>query len=117
MIGKWDSDGFEHIRYCDLIDSQRWDPTTNHYFKYLDDLGLSDFYEEGTVKAGQEYANDGSGSAQLPYEHSIERFTGRETVSFLENRDESRPFFIHMSFQRPHAPIAPAVEHFDKSLV
>jgi arylsulfatase A-like enzyme len=113
MVGKWDSDGFEHIRYCDLIDSDRGDPTTTHYFKYLDDLGLADLYEEGTPKSGQEYTLDGSAPARLPYEHSIERFTGRETIRFIENRDESRPFFIKMSFQRPHGPIAPSKEHFD----
>ena len=31
----------------------------------------------------------------------------------MKERDDERPFFLHMSFQRPHAPIAPAVEHFD----
>ena len=60
-----------------------------------------------------EYTLDGSGPARLPYEHSNERYTGRETLRFLDERDDSRPFFIHMSFQRPHAPIAPAAEHFD----
>ena len=113
MVGKWDRDGFEHIRYCDLIDSDRRDPLTNHYFKYLYDRGLADMYEEGTPKDGQEYTMDGSGPAKLPYEHSIERFTGNESLAFLEGRDRRRPFFLQMSFQRPHAPIAPSAEHFD----
>jgi len=112
MVRRWDEDGFEAIRYTDLADALRDDPRTNHYFKYLDDLGLADLYEEGTQKPGQEYTLDGSGPAQLPYEHSIEAFTGDETMAFLESRDTSRPFFVHMTFQRPHAPIAPAEEHF-----
>ena len=85
---------------------------TNHYFRYLAERGLADRYEEGSEKPGQEYTMDGSGTARLPYEHSIERFTGNESLVFLEGRDRSRPFFLQMSFQRPHAPIAPSAEHF-----
>ncbi|MFW5788086.1 MAG: sulfatase, partial [Halanaerobiales bacterium] len=113
LVRKWVDNAFETYRYTDLCDANRNDPTTNHYFKYLKERGLADYYEEGSPKPGQEYTMDGSAPAKLPYEHSIERFTGRETLKFLENRDESRPFFIHMSFQRPHAPIAPAEEYFD----
>jgi arylsulfatase A-like enzyme len=112
MIRRWDEDGFERIRYTDLTDALHDDPLTCHYFKYLDDLGLADFYEEGNPRPGMEHTLDGSGPAQLPYEHSIEHYTGEETLSFLKERDESRPFFVQMSFQRPHAPIAPAAEHF-----
>ncbi len=113
MVRRWDADGFEHIRYTDLCDALRTRPETTHYFQYLTDRGLADGYEEGSAKPGQEYMDDGSGPSRLPYEHSIERYTGRETLKFLENRDESRPFFLHMSFQRPHAPIAPAREFYD----
>ena len=56
---------------------------------------------------------DGSAPAKLPYEHSIEHYTGNESLGFLKERDDERPFFLKMSFQRPHAPIAPAEEHFD----
>ncbi|NQU45225.1 sulfatase-like hydrolase/transferase [bacterium] len=113
MIRKWDEDGFEVIRYTDLCDCKVGDPTTTHYFKCLEERGLADFYEEGSIKPGMEYTIDGSGPARLPYEHSIEHYTGEETLKFLESRDVSRPFFVHMTFQRPHAPIAPAPEFFD----
>lgn len=113
MVRKWDEDGFEIVRYTDLCDATANLPESCHYFQYLDKIGLSDFYEEGTPKRGQEGTLDGSSPAYLPYEHSIEHFTGNETLKFLEKRDTTRPFFIHMSFQRPHAPIAPAHEYFD----
>jgi choline-sulfatase/uncharacterized sulfatase len=112
MIRKWDSDGFEHIRYTDLADAADNDPTTTHYFKYLVDQGLADQYEEGSPKSGQ-ITLDGSQPASLPYEHSIEHFTGEESLKFLKNRDNERPFFLKMSFQRPHDPITPALEDFD----
>lgn len=113
MIRRWDEDAFERIRYTDLCDSIRNDPRTTHYFQYLVDNGLGNLYEEGSPAEDMMHTMDGSGPAQLPYEHSIEHYTGNETLKFLEERDESRPFYIHMSFQRPHAPIAPAEEYFN----
>jgi len=113
MVRRWDADGFEYVQYTDLCDADPRDPLGHHYFSYLHERGLADLYEEGTPKPGQQTTMDGSAPAKLPYEHSIEAFTGERTLDFLQGRDPDRPFFIHMSFQRPHAPIAPAREHFD----
>jgi len=113
MVRRWDEDGFERIRYTDMTDALHDDPMTLHYFRYLVDKGLADYYEDGALRPGQEHTLDGSGPAGLPYEHSIERFTGEETLRFLRERDRDRPFFAHMTFQRPHAPIAPPKEYFD----
>ncbi len=112
MVRKWDQDGFEHIRYTDLCDSLFTDPLETHYFRYLVDKGLGDLYEEGSPAKGDPGPLDGSRPAHLPYEHTIERFTGRESLAFLRNRDTERPFFLQMSFQRPHDPITPSEEHF-----
>ena len=112
-VRRWDSDGFETVRYTDLCDATQTDPRQTHYFQYLLDHDLADLYEDGVAREASSGWLDGSAPAKLPYEHSIERFTGDQTVRFLENRDPRRPFFVHMSFQRPHAPITPAVEHFD----
>lgn len=112
MITGWDAEGFEYIRYTDLGDADDNDPHTCHYFQYLVDNGLGDNYEEGTPKENQPTL-DGSTPASLPYEHSIEHYTGNKSLEFLENRDEHRPFFLKMSFQRPHDPITPAPEDFD----
>ncbi|MDA3962609.1 MAG: sulfatase-like hydrolase/transferase [Planctomycetota bacterium] len=111
----WVEDGFEFIRYTDLCDADPRDPTTCHYFQYLCERGLDGYYEEGYARPGTVGENDGSGPADLPYEHSIERYTGDETLRFLrDGRDDERPFFIKMSFQRPHAPMRPAREYYDK---
>ncbi|MFH1928293.1 MAG: sulfatase-like hydrolase/transferase [Chloroflexota bacterium] len=116
MVRRWDADGFEVIRYCDLNDALRGDPFTCHYFRYLDDRGLADYYEGGSggmSKKGQESFVDGATPSVLPYEHSVEHWTGNETLEFLRSRDTSRPFFVTMSFERPHAPILPAPEFFN----
>jgi len=114
MIGQWNEEAFEHIRYCDLCDARHTDPTTCHYFAYLVENGLAELYEDGSPGPELAHTLDGSGPARLPYEHSLEHWTGNETLAFLESRDRRRPFFCDMSFERPHAPIAPAKEHWDR---
>ncbi|NOZ21511.1 MAG: sulfatase-like hydrolase/transferase [Planctomycetes bacterium] len=111
MIKKWDEEAFEHIRYCDLADTERVNPLSNHYYKYLVDHGLADQYEDGTLPKEHPYHKQRYATAQLPYEHSLEHWTGEETIQFLEQRDARRPFFIHMSFERPHPNWMPAAEH------
>jgi choline-sulfatase len=110
----WNEEGFERLRYTDLCDALPADPTTTHYFQYLDERGLAGWYEEGTARPESPGHNDGSVPADLPYEHSIERYTGNETLCFLQDGlDDARPFFIQMTFQRPHGPIRPARQYFD----
>jgi arylsulfatase len=112
---QWIEDGFEFIRYTDLCDADPADPETCHYFRHLCELGLEGWYEEGSPRPGSVGENDGSAPADLPYAHSIERFTGDETLRFLRaGAGDHRPFFVTMSFQRPHAPMRPAPEHFDR---
>ncbi|WP_164821605.1 sulfatase family protein [Paenibacillus koleovorans] len=104
MVGAWDREGFEHIRYCDLCDCDRNDPMQNHYFRYLHELGLTDAYDLGTLKAEHPGARVRAFDSLIPDAHSLETWTGNETLQFLRERDERRPFFVHMSFQRPHEP-------------
>ncbi len=113
MVKNWDEEAYEHIRYCDLCDAVRKDPRQNHYFKYLIDHGLADRYEDGALPRSHPAIAQGHGVAGLPYRHTIEHWTGEETLAFLENRDGSRPFFVHMSFERPHPHWMPAAEYAD----
>jgi len=116
LPGHWVESGFERVRHTDLADADRGDPTTCHYFQHLMDHDLAGWYEDGTPRPGHQGDLTGSHPAVLPYEHSIEHFTGEETLRFLtdgEAAGDERPFFIQMSFQRPHAPMNPAPEYFD----
>jgi arylsulfatase A-like enzyme len=113
MIRAWDEEGFEHIRYCDLCDADRDDPLSNHYFRYLVEQGLGDKYDYGTLPPD----HPGKGShwfvSEIPHAHSIEVWTGDESLAFLRSRDRRRPFFLQMTFQRPHAPLSPSPERAD----
>ncbi|MHC4871627.1 MAG: sulfatase family protein, partial [Planctomycetota bacterium] len=53
-------------------------------------------------------------SKPVPLEHSLEIWTTNEAVNYLENeRDTEKPFFLHVSFERPHDPfcVSPECEH------
>jgi len=110
MIRAWDEEGFEHLRYCDLADADRADPLTNHYFNYLHKNGLADRYDFGTLPAGHPGKATQWFVSQIPHEHSVEVWTGNESLAFLQQRDRRRPFFLQMTFQRPHAPLSPSTE-------
>jgi arylsulfatase A-like enzyme len=113
MIQRWDEEGFEHIRYCDLCDADRNDPLKHHYFKYLHDNGLAEKYDLGSLPPDHPGKGDHLFISDIPHEHSLEVWTGNETLEFLRNRDTRRPFFAQMTFQRPHAPLSPSPERAD----
>ena len=111
MVGKWDQEAYERIRYCDFCDADRKDPSTHHYFKYLIDHGIADMYEDGALPPGHEARREGCAVAKLPYEHSVEHWTGEESLAFLQDWDRRRPFMLHMSFERPHPNWTPSADH------
>ena len=112
LIGKahlpkaWVKSGFGHIRYSDLTDAERSDPCTCHYFAHLLRHGLADAYDHGKLPEGHPGANLRAFTSDIPLAHSLETWTGDEACSFLDYRDHSRPFFLKVSFQRPHDPHA-----------
>ena len=120
LIGKshtvpaWDQESYDFIRYNGFCDADPANPLTNHYFRYLVGLGLADHYVEGIEnrKPVVSEAYNGSAPWTLPYEHTVEHFTGEQTLEFLRNRDEAKPFFISTSFLRPHDPYTPSPEFF-----
>ena len=119
LIGKahlpklWLHDGFEHLRFCDLADAERNDPLSCHYFRYLVENGLGDLYDQGRLPATHPGARQRAFTSEIPLAHSLEVWTGDQTLQWLQTRDEERPFFLQMSFQRPHEPLAPSLESAD----
>ena len=105
MIGAWDREGFEYLRYCDLCDSELDDPCSVHYFQHLVDHGLADEYDHGSPMPGSPGTSFKTWTSSIPLKHCLEVWTGDETLKFIENRDPARPFFMQMSFQRPHEPL------------
>lgn len=116
MVGKghlpksWMEAGFETLRYCDLADAERHDPRTCHYFDYLVQQGIADDYDHGKLYPPHPGSMMRAFESKIPQEHSLEVWTGNEALRFLENRDADRPFFLKVSFQRPHDPHAVSPE-------
>jgi choline-sulfatase/uncharacterized sulfatase len=107
LPAKWVREGFEYVRLSDLADASVDDPRTCHYFNDLVEAGLADDYDQGTLMPGHPGCGMRSFISRLPEEYSLEAWTGREARGFLARRDRERPFFLKVSFQRPHDPYAP----------
>lgn len=41
-------------------------------------------------------------------------WTMSQSLDFLAHRDPTRPFFLHISFARPHSPYVPPAHYFDR---
>lgn len=106
----WMEDGFETRRYSDLADAERNDPLSCHYFRYLVENGLGDLYDQCGLPASHPGARMRAFTSQIPLAHSLEVWTGDQSLEWLENRDRDEPFFLKISFQRPHDPFAPSPE-------
>lgn len=116
LIGKghlpksWLEEGFAYRRYCDLTDAERDDPQTCHYFDHLVRRGLADEYDLGFIPRGCPGSDMEAFVSKIPWEDSVEVWTGDQAVEFLQNRSSHQPFFLQLSFQRPHDPYAPSPE-------
>lgn len=43
----------------------------------------------------------------LPEPYSSTHWTAQQAMEFIERRDPTRPFFLHLSFDKPHPPLSP----------
>lgn len=116
LIGKghlpktWMEDGFEYRRYCDLVDGEANNPLSVDYFRHLVDHELGDAYDLGNLPDEHPGSNLRAFISDIPAAHSVEAWTGDEALCFFAERDTSRPFFLQLSFHRPHDPYAPPKE-------
>ncbi|MFA5689118.1 MAG: sulfatase-like hydrolase/transferase [Kiritimatiellales bacterium] len=113
MVGKahlplsWVHAGFGFLRLSDLCDAEACNPQSCHYFNDLVEAGIADLYDHGGIVPGHPGWGDRAFISELPEEFSLEAWTGRKGVEFLEQRDLNKPFFLKVSFQRPHNPYSP----------
>lgn len=49
----------------------------------------------------------------LPEEATTTHWTAQRAMEFLERRDPTRPFFLHVSFDKPHPPITPPAQYYE----
>lgn len=80
-----------------------------------------DFLQRETGDPRADYQETGIGCNAMtarPWERAERlhptRWVADESLHFLERRDPTRPFFLYMSFHRPHAPFDPPGWLWDK---
>jgi arylsulfatase A-like enzyme len=103
MIGKkhlpnWKNHGFQYERLCYHADA----PVRNlHYYNYLKKHNLHAYYDDlGDVE--KFCLTDGP---KVPLEHSLEVWTANEAINYFKERNSDSPFFMQLSFERPHPPL------------
>lgn len=111
--------GFEHVvlndGYMDV--DRRYSKTFGSQFEYANDY--LDFLKE---KMGHEVDMIDEGIHcnswevkpwTLPESVHPTNWTVSESIKFLQKRDPTKPFFLKMSFDKPHAPLDPPKYYFD----
>ncbi|MCC5845134.1 MAG: sulfatase-like hydrolase/transferase [Verrucomicrobia bacterium] len=105
--------GFDHMV---LSESSNWRPTSpeqnrNDYVRWLRRHGVEDHPHAHGI--------DGNGRLVAPwglearYHHN--NWLASEAAQFLcEDRDPTRPFFLHLSFFHPHPPLVPLPYYLDR---
>ena len=98
----WDArHGFQRRVICE---DKRWLEVRDDYYHYLKDRGLRKLH--GNEHEGY-FENRGAITHQNPWEHSWDRFVGREAVHFVDNYGAEEPFAMMVGFPGPHCPYDP----------
>lgn len=79
------------------------------YEAFLDDHGYGHLaYTHGL--GNNQY---GVRMSPLPEPFTTTHWTAQKAMEFIERRDPARPFFLHVSFDKPHPPITPPESYYD----
>ena len=104
LVGKkhmpnWKTHGLQYERVCYNADAATRDL---HYYNYLKKYNLHHLYDD----LGDIEKFCFSDLPMIPLEHSMEVWTANESIKYLEEeRDSEKPFFMQVSFERPHPPL------------
>jgi arylsulfatase A-like enzyme len=91
--------------------NQNFDGTyVNDYFEWLRE-------KTGGLMSENDHGLNGNGwdarPSHLPEELHNNTWVAARGIEFLRRRDKTRPFFLFLSFHRPHAPLDPARPFWD----
>jgi len=99
----WDArHGFDRRVICE---DKLWAHIRDDYYYYLKEHGLRKL---PWMEYGGYAEKFGSATTDVPWEHSWDRFTGKEACRFIEEYNEDQPFAMMVGFPGPHDPYDPA---------
>lgn len=100
--------GFEDV-WLNEEGRRKPDMACDDYEAFLNDNGYGHLaYTHGM--GNNEY---GVRISPLPEPMTTTHWTMQRAVEFLERRDPTRPFFLYVSFDKPHPPITPPAEYYE----
>lgn len=116
---------------CHLVGKSHFYPQRNHLgfhsmetyecLQNLDGDYINDYHAWLAVQPGGPWDETQSGldsnswvarPSPLPEHLHVNSWTVTRSIDFLERRDRTRPFFLNVSFHRPHPPLDPPAEYF-----
>lgn len=99
--------GFEDVQLNEEGRKQNMD--MDDYEAFLHDSGYGHrAYTHGL--GNNEY---GLRLSPLPEPYTTTHWTAQKAMEFVQRRDPTRPFFMHVSFDKPHPPITPPAEYYE----
>jgi arylsulfatase A-like enzyme len=99
--------GFEDVRLNE--EGRRQNISRDDYDAYLADHGWAHVaYTHGL--GNNQY---GMRLSPLPERFTTTHWTAQMAMEFIERRDPTRPFFLYVSFDKPHPPITPPAEYYE----
>ena len=99
----WDSrHGFQYRVVCE---DKLWSLIRDDYYHYLKDNGLTKLR---WFEYGDYLERKGAAHTDVPWEHSWDRYTGREARRFIDTYGRTGPFALMVGFPGPHDPYDPA---------
>ncbi|WP_240704478.1 arylsulfatase [Companilactobacillus zhachilii] len=111
--------GYDHVLLHDgyLHEDRKYDKPYGSQFEYSDDyldfLKSSLGHDTDIIDDG---VNCNSWEARpwpYPEKYHPTNWVVSESIKFLQRRDPTVPFFLKMSFEKPHAPLNPPQYYFD----
>ena len=101
----WDARHGFHYRV--ICEDKLWPKIRDDYYHYLRAHGLRKLPWN---EYGGYLERKGAASTDVPWEHSWDRYTGREARRFIEAYGRDGPFALMVGFPGPHDPYDPAVD-------
>ena len=98
-------DAYYGYQYRVISEDKRWLEVKDDYSNYLTSNNLKKFH--GSEHDGY-LENKGAVTNRIPWEHSVDRYVGREACKFIEQNGEDGPFALMVGFPGPHCPYDPS---------
>jgi len=98
-------DAYYGYQYRVIAEDKRWLEIKDDYANYLKSNNLSKLH--GSEHDGYQ-DNKGAVINRIPWEHSVDRYVGREACKFIDQNGADGPFALMVGFPGPHCPYDPA---------